>query len=102
MESVIKALEDYLSVKNQSDKDDSSLPDRDLDLERARVVVEQALAGYIDALAAEVASLQHALSNSIFKLNRLKTENARLHSRAEWTGDDLHKFLQALAELENR
>ena len=99
IESVIKALEGYLTARGEIDGYESSLSEREQELERARAYVSQALAEYIGTLAAEVDRLKQSLSENVYRLNKLRAEQARLQARGEWASEDLSKLLRTLAEL---
>ena len=99
IEGVIKALEEYLSARGTLDSYESSLARPEFETEKAREEVTLALAGYVEALAADVEALKQALGQSISRLNKLRAEQARLHARGEWTGEDLAKLLKTLTEL---
>ena len=102
IDRLITAADRYLSVRRELDERAVSYVGREAELEEAKASLARVMDEYIAALGAEVESLQHALSASVYRLNRLKALNNRLQARAAWSGEDLSRLLQTLAELERR
>lgn len=102
IDKVVKAADIYASVRQGLGEQAPSFAGREAELAKAKIDLTKVLEEHINTLAAEVESLQQALSRTVYTLNRLKALNNKMQAHPIWSGNDLIKLLQTLTELDRK